>query len=70
MSLNDNIYVYCPRCNELNLQKRNEYPIVCCGIAGMTFGKGECCLCHVPLPVDPETLDICITCQMSSLTIR
>ena len=41
MSLNDNIYAYCPKCNELNLQK-DMNTIVCCGKT-YDIGKGECC---------------------------
>lgn len=64
-----NVYVMCPKCNELSLQKSDEYPIVCCNIPGMTFGTGKCCRCYIPIPVNPEALDLCITCSMATLRI-
>ena len=64
-----NVYVMCPKCNELSIQKSNEYPIVCCNIPGMTFGSGKCSRCSVPILKDNSNLDICLTCSMLYLNI-
>lgn len=68
--MSDNIYIYCPRCTEITLQKRDEYPIVCCNISGLTFGKGYCCCCNLSIPIDYENFDMCLTCRMASISIR
>jgi len=63
------VWIMCPKCNELALQKLNEYPIVCCGIPGMTFGTGRCCRCYVPIEVNYEKIDLCLNCDMALLNL-
>lgn len=65
-----NVYVMCPKCNELSIQKSNEYPIVCCNIPGMTFGSGKCCRCGIPIMVNFEALDLCLECQLATMVIK
>lgn len=64
------IYIMCPKCGELSQQYANEYPIVCCGIPGMTFGTGKCCRCQESIKKDPEQLDLCFTCRLSTMHIN
>lgn len=63
------VWVMCPKCNEILLQKADEYPVVCCGIPGMTFGTGKCCRCNVPIAVDYEKLDLCLNCKLAMMSI-
>lgn len=63
------VYIMCPKCKELSIQKSNDYPIVCCNTPGMTFGSGKCCKCYQSIPINPETLDLCITCSITTLSI-
>ena len=64
------VYVMCPKCGELSIQESTEYPIVCCNISGMTFGTGKCCLCNIPIVVEPECLDLCLVCQFATTHIK
>lgn len=63
------VYVMCPRCQEISLQGSIEYPLVCCNMPGMTYGTGRCCRCLTSIPVDKENLDFCLICRMSMLDI-
>ena len=64
------VWIVCPKCNEITMQNANEYPIVCCNIPGMTFGAGRCCRCLTPMERDPEKIDLCLTCQLGMMTIK
>ena len=63
------VYVLCPRCQELNLQYSDEYPIVCCGVPGITFGAGRCSRCCSAICVDKEEMDLCLTCRLMMMDI-
>ena len=69
-SLDHNICIICPRCNEITIQKAGEYPIVCCNIPGMTFGSGRCCRCFTTINKDPEKIDLCLTCNLATMNIK
>jgi hypothetical protein len=64
------VYVQCPRCSELALQKSNEYPIVCCNTPGLTFGTGKCSRCNCEIPVNPEQFDLCLSCHLFTTIIK
>ena len=69
----DIVYVVCPKCNYYTTQKKDEYPVVCCGVWGITIGSGKCCKCFIPLPEDYDIStngDVCITCLLKELTIN
>ncbi len=63
------VYVLCPKCQELNLQEAYEYPFICCNIPGITFGSGRCCRCFINIPIDIETPDFCLTCQLMNMNL-
>lgn len=66
----ENIYVWCPKCGECSLQKKGEYPLICCNQPGLTFGNTMCCRCFTTLnPETIEEIDLCITCRFTRMEL-